>query len=422
MNIKIFLLALKSLRFRKLSIGLTIFSLAISVVLLLGVDIIRVQAKEKFANTISGTDLIVGSRSGSTQLLLYSIFHLGNATNNVSWESYNKIISHPRVNWSIPISLGDSHKGYRVVGTTTDIFQYYRYSKRHKLTFSSGQEFSGIFGAVLGAEVAKKLDYQLDEKIILAHGMGNVSFAEHKNLPFTVTGILKPTGTPIDRSVLITLKGLEAVHIGWEQGVPSKNAIQTNDLEKDDDRLQSKSITAFLLGLKNKQDIFSIQRGINNYKSEPLLAILPGIALMELWKVVGAVEKVMLIIAALVVVTGLLGMLAIILTNLNERRREIAVLRSVGASPKTIFTLMVIESEILVILGIFLGLIILYFLLALINPMLFNTYGLNIELQSPTKLQWIMLLIILLGGLVAAIFPAISAYRKTLQDGLTIRT
>jgi len=422
MNFKIFQLALKSLRFRKLSIGLTVFSLAISVVLLLGVDIIRVQAKEKFANTISGTDLIVGSRSGSAQLLLYSIFHIGNATNNVSWESYDKITNHPRVNWSIPISLGDSHKGYRVVGTSKEIFQHYRYAKHHKLTFASGQEFSGIFGAVVGAEVAKSLGYQLDEKIILAHGMGNVSFAEHKNLPFTVTGILKPTGTPIDRSVLISLKGLEAVHIGWEQGVPNQTSVQANELNDDDPRLQSKSITAFLLGLKSKQDIFSIQRGINTYKSEPLLAILPGIALKELWKVVGAIEKVLLLIAGLVVITGLLGMLAIILTNLNERRREIAVLRSVGASPKTIFTLMVVESEVLVILGIIIGLVILYFLLALINPMLLNTYGLNIELHSLTRFQWLMLLIIVLAGLLAAIFPAFSAYRKTLQDGLTIRT
>ncbi len=422
MTFKIFLLALKSLRFRKLAISLSIFSLAISVVLLLGVDIVRVQAKEKFANTISGTDLIVGSRSGSAQLLLYSIFHLGNATNNVSWKSYSKIIKHPRVNWSIPISLGDSHKGHRVVGTTKEIFKHYRYGKRYKLSFSSGEEFSGIFGAVLGAEVAKTLGYQLNDKIILAHGMGNVSFAEHKNLPFTVTGILKPTGTPIDRSVLISLKGLEAVHIGWEQGVPSESAIQANELKHDDSRLQTKSITAFLLGLKSKQDIFSIQRGINSYKSEPLLAILPGIALMELWKIVGVIEKVMLIIAALVVVTGLLGMLAIILTNLNERRREIAVLRSVGASPKTIFSLMVIESEVLVILGILLGLLILYTSLALVNPFLFSTYGLNIELHPPTKFQWIILLTIVIGGLIAAIFPAISAYRKTLQDGLTIRT
>ena len=422
MNLKIAQLAFKSLRFRKLTVSLTIFSLALSVVLLFGVDTVRIQAKQKFVNTISGTDLIVGSRSGSVQLLLYSIFHLGNATNNVSWESFEKITSHPRVNWSIPISLGDSHKGYRVVGTTADIFKYYRYGKQHKLKFSKGQEFSQIFDTVIGFEVAKILNYQLNEKIIIAHGMGDVSFAEHKNLPFTITGILKPTGTPLDKSVLISLKGLEAVHIGWEQGVADQQQIQANELSSDDPRLIPKSITAFLLGLKNKHDIFSIQRGINNFKSEPLLAILPGIALLELWKVVGIIENILLIIAVLVVVAGLFGMLAIILTNLNERRREIAVLRSVGASPRSIFSLMVIESEILVIVGIFMGLIFLYILLVIINPVLLESFGLTIELHSPTKLQWLMLLMIMTGGLIAALFPAISAYRKTLQDGLTIRT
>ena len=422
MNLKIAQLAFKSLRFRKLTVSLTIFSLALSVVLLFGVDTIRIQAKQKFINTISGTDLIVGSRSGSVQLLLYSIFHLGNATNNVSWKSFEKITSHPRVNWSIPISLGDSHKGYRVIGTTADIFKYYRYGKQYKLKFSKGQEFSGIFDTVLGSEVAKKLNYQLNENIIIAHGMGDVSFAEHKNLPFTITGILKPTGTPLDKSVLISLKGLEAVHIGWEQGVADQQTIQANELRLDDPRLIPKSITAFLLGLRNKHDIFSIQRGINEFKSEPLLAILPGIALLELWKVIGIVEKILLIIAALVVVTGLFGMLAIILTNLNERRREIAVLRSVGASPKSIFSLMVIESEILVIVGIFTGLLFLYILLSIINPILLESFGLTIELHPPTMLQWLMLLMIMAGGLIAALFPAISAYRKTLQDGLTIRT
>ena len=422
MNLKIAQLVFKSLRFRKLTVSLTIFSLALSVVLLFGVDTIRIQAKQKFINTISGTDLIVGSRSGSVQLLLYSIFHLGNATNNVSWKSFEKITSHPRVNWSIPISLGDSHKGYRVIGTTADIFKYYRYGKQYKLKFSKGQEFSGIFDTVLGSEVAKKLNYHLNEKIIIAHGMGDVSFAEHKNLPFTITGILKPTGTPLDKSVLISLKGLEAVHIGWEQGVADQQTNQANELRLDDPRLIPKSITAFLLGLRNKHDIFSIQRGINEFKSEPLLAILPGIALLELWKVIGIVEKILMIIAVLVVVTGLFGMLAIILTNLNERRREIAVLRSVGASPKSIFSLMVIESEILVLVGIFTGLLLLYILLAIINPILLESFGLTIELHPPTMLQWLMLLMIMAGGLIAALFPAISAYRKTLQDGLTIRT
>ena len=409
-------LAFKSLRFRKLTIGLTILSLAISIVLLLGVDIIRVQAKVKFTNTVSDTDLIVGSRSGSVQLLLYSIFHIGNATNNVSWKSYSKIKSHPRVKWSIPISLGDSHKGFRVIGTTEDIFKYYKYGKGNSIRFLNGNIFSNTFDAVIGSKVAQSLGYEINNKIIISHGITSADFSEHKDSPFTVTGILKPTGTPLDRSVLIPLNGLEAVHVGWGKGAPN----QSHDTNKQLEDLEPSSITAFLLGLKSKHDIFSIRRGINEYKSEPLLAIMPGIALLELWKVVEVIENVLIVIAALVVLTSLIGIFTVIITNLNERRREVAILRSVGASPRTIFSLMIIESEILVFLGIFLGLALLYFLLILINPILFNTFGFNMNLDT-NKFQILILCIIMIGGFLAALYPAISAYRNTLQDGLTIR-
>ena len=422
MTLKLFSLAIKSLRFRKFSVGLTIFSLAISIMLLFGVDTIRVQTKSNFINTISGTDLIVGSRSGSVQLLLYTVFHLGNATNNVSWDNYQKIIRHPRVSWSIPISLGDSHKGYRVIGTSQDYFSYYSYHKNRFLEFSGGRQFEDLFDVVIGANVAKELGYSLGDEIILAHGMGNISLAEHKNLPFVVSGILEPTASPVDNSLFVSLAGLEAVHIGWEHGVASKTDITTEDINKDDPRLQVKSITAFFLGLKSKHDIFNLQRAINDYKREPLLAIIPGVALLELWKILGVVEKVLLLIAGLVVVTGLLGMLAIILTNLNSRSREIAILRSVGASPLAILFMMIIETELLVLAGIIIGLGFMYTGLIVFNPILQDSIGLTIELLPPSVFQWIILGCILLAGFIISFIPAFSAYRRTLQDGLSIRS
>lgn len=422
MQLSLFTLALKSLRFRKLSVGLTIFSIALSVTLLLGVDTARMQAKNNFINTITGTDLIVGSRSGSIQLLLYTIFHLGSATNNVSWQSYEKISQHPRVGWNIPISLGDSHKGFRVIGTNNNYFKYYRYAKSKKLAFKDGQVFSALFEVVLGANVANKLNYRLNDKIVLAHGTGNTSISNHENLPFTIKGILQKTGTPVDNSLFITLAGLEAVHIGWESGVAiSKHKISADQLTPNDPRLVPKSITAFMLGLKNKQDIFGIQRAINNYKKEPLLAILPGITLLELWKVVGVVEKILFIISLFVVVVGLFGMLAIILTSLNQRGRELAVLRSVGASPHSVFILLVLESELLVLLGIISGMILLYMGILTINPLLYQSLGIRIELMPPTLFQWKLMLGILISGFIIALIPARNAYRKTLQDGLTIR-
>ena len=418
----IFSIAAKSLRFRKYSVGLTIFAIAISITLLLVVDTIRIQAKDNFVNTVSGTDLIVGSRSGSIQLLLYTIFHIGNPTNNVSWESYQKITKHPRINWSVPISLGDSHRGYRVIGTTEDIFKYYKFAKYRKLLFEEGSPFDDIFDCVIGAKVADKLSYKLGDKITLSHGMSNVSLSEHKNLKFSVEGILKPTGTPIDESILVSIKGIEAVHIGWESGVATKHSVNQHDLDINDPRLQPTSVTAFLLGLKSKHDIFNIQRAINNFKSEPLLAILPGITLLELWKIIDVIEKVLFVIALFVIFSSLLGMLAILLSTLNERRREIAVLRSVGASPTIIFMLLILESMFLLTLSVLLSLFFFYLSIFSLNPLLQQSFGLIIELSPPSAFQWLLLGGIFVGGLLITSLPAYQSYKTSLQDGLSLRS
>ena len=422
MNRVIFNLAFKSLRFRKFSVGLTIFSLAISIMLFLSVDTIRVQTKDNFVNTVSDIDLIVGSRSGSVQLLLYSIFHIGNATNNVSWDNYQKIIKHPRIDWSIPISLGDSHKGFRVVGSNQNFIEHYRYKKNQNLSFSSGKEFSDLYDAVVGSNVANKLSYALNDSIILAHGMGNVSLTKHNDTPFTISGILNATGSPIDDSIIIDLKALEAIHIGWESGIAPKTSTSSIDLKANHDELVPQSITAFLLKLKSKHDVFKMQRAINDFNKEPLLAILPGVALLELWKVIGTIEKTLLIISGVVIFTSLFSMLAIILTNLNARRRELAVLRSAGASPLQIFLLMIIETELLIIISIFIAMIMLYVGIGLLGPLLQVSLGISIALTAPSSFQLLFLACILIAGFFIALIPAINAYRNTLQDGLTIRS
>ena len=124
-------LALQSLRNRWLTALLTVLAIAVSIMLLLGVEKVRTGARQSFADTISGTDLIVGARSGSIQLLLYSVFRIGNATNNITWASYQDIAARPEIAWIVPLSLGDSHRGFRVLGTTPDYFAHYRYRQTH---------------------------------------------------------------------------------------------------------------------------------------------------------------------------------------------------------------------------------------------------------------------------------------------------
>ena len=413
-------LAMRSVWNRKTTALLTILAIALSVTLLLAVEKIRVEAKESFANTISGTDLIVGARSGSVQLLLYSVFRIGNATNNISWKSYQDFANHKRVKWTIPISLGDSHRGYRVMGTTDAYFEHYRFAKTHALEFAQGRQFEDVFETVLGADVAAQLGYSLNEEIIIAHGIGNIGITKHKDRPFKIVGILKKTGTPVDRTVHVSLQGIEAMHLGWRGGAPMRGLKISQDQIRQLE-LKPKAITAFMVGLKSKISTFKVQREINEYKEEAMLAILPGVALQELWGLMSIAEQALLTISVFVVVTGLIGMLTMILSSLNERRREMAILRSVGARPAHIFSLMMSESGLLATLGAALGIVMLYALLFIAQPILENEYGLHITISMLNQYDITLLGIIVVSGFIVGLVPAIRAYRNSLADGMSIR-
>jgi putative ABC transport system permease protein len=413
-------LAWKSLLNRRLTAALTLLSIALSVALLIGVERVRLDARESFANTISGTDLIVGARSGGVQLLLYSVFRIGNATNNISWKSYGDIAAQPNVAWSIPISLGDSHRGYRVLGTTQDYFTHYRYARDRGLAFDKGQPFNDLYDTVLGAEVADALGYHLDDAIVIAHGASDVSFTRHEDKPFKVVGILKRTGTPVDRTVHVSLAAIEAIHIDWQSGAPipglSISAEQARYRE-----LTPKAITAALVGLKSKIATFRVQRFVNDYAEEPLTAVLPGVALSELWGIIGIAENALLIVSAFVVVVGLFGMLTVLLTSLNERRREMAILRSVGARPGHIFALIMGEAAALTLAGIAMGLGLLYGLLLIAQPIVEARYGIYIAFSGLSSRELLLLGIVLLAGFIVGIVPSYRAYKLSLADGLSIR-
>ena len=416
MNLR--LLASKSLQSRRSTAILTIFSIAVSVLLLLGVEKIRVNAQSSFANTISGTDLIVGARSGSIQLLLYSVFRMGNATNNISWKSYQDIAQQKGIKWTIPISLGDSHRGFRVMGTSRDYFSVYQYGEKRTLKFSSGSKFEGVFDAVIGAEVANSLNYVVGDEVIISHGTGSTSFAQHKDKPFVISGILKHTGTPVDRTIHVSLAGIEAMHVNWQGAVKKRKASKALT----ESNLQPESITAFLVGLDSKIVSFKMQRYINEYSPEPLLAIFPGIALHELWSLMSVAEKALLIISLFVVLASLTGMLAVSLAGLNERRREIAILRSVGASHWHIMGLLITETVLLTLAGILFGLTLLYSGIWLAQPIIEKNYGLFIPITAPNIRELGMVSMLLATSFIVGLVPAYRAYKNSLADGMSIRS
>lgn len=412
-------LAWKSVRNRKVTAILTILTVAISVILLLGVERIRTQAKSSFANTISGTDLIVGGRSGQVNLLLYSVFRIGNATNNIDWKSYEEFSQHRAVDWAIPISLGDSHKGFRVMGTNHSYFEHYRYGQKQNLSFNQGREFNGLFEAVIGADVARKLNYQLGSEMVIAHGISDVGFSRHENTPFKVVGILAPTGTPVDKTVHVSLEAIEAIHVGWESGANLGNNPSAEQLLKMD--FQPKQITAMMLGLKSRIQTFALQRQINTYPLEPLSAILPGVALHELWGMMSVAEQALMAVSVFVVIAGLLGMLSSLLTSLQERRREMAILRAMGARPRHVFSLLILEASVLTFIGLIVGTAGLYAMLAIAAPIIQQAYGINLQLLALSQYELMLLAAVQLAGTIIGFIPALRAYQQSLSDGMTIR-
>lgn len=403
---------------RRSSLSLIVLTIALCFALITGVDKIRKEVRDSFARSVSGTDLIVGARGGDLQLLLYSVFHIGEASLNISWDTYQLLENNRHVKWAEPILLGDSHRGYRVVGTRSSFFDVVKVGREEALVFQSGKRFEQLYETVLGAEVAKKLGYEVGDEIVLSHGTGRSSFSLHDDKPFRVSGILKRTGTPVDHSLYVSPEAITAIHIGWQSGtkIPGRTISAEEAATRD---LTPDSVTSVLIGVKSKLSTFKLQRLINQYKKEPLQAVLPGVALHQLWQLVSVIENALILVSAGLVVTGFIGMLSTLLTSLNNRRREMAIYRALGARPRHIIGLLVFESTLVTLLGIIVGYIIITLLLILAVPLLQEHYGLFISPYISLSDHWIILITLIGSGAMMGLWPGIQAYRKVLINTIS---
>ncbi|MBS0355891.1 MAG: ABC transporter permease [Proteobacteria bacterium] len=421
-------LALASAWNRRLSLALSVFSIALAVTLLIAVTRIRDAAQTSFAQAAAGVDLVVGPRGSPVQLLLHAVFHLGEATHTMRWQSYRTLAADPQVAWSIPLALGDSHRGFPVLGTTPEYFRHLRYGQQEPLGFFSGQPFSGLFEAVVGAEVADRLGYRLGDLITLRHGSAHLDEledrhphgAEHADKPFRITGILLPTATPVDRTIHVSLASLEAIHLNWQGGLPLPGLDIPPQLATKFD-LTPKTLDAVLIGLHQRTDAFRTQRQIADFTGEPLMAILPSLAMDELWQLVGSVERSLHGLAWLIVGVGLAGMAAVILASLGERRRELAILRSVGAGPGHIVALVMLEGGTLTAVGLLTGLGLVEGAGYLFAPLVNARLGLDLSTNAFSAEELRLIAGIFATGLLTSLLPGWRASRMSLADGLVPR-
>ncbi|MFN0186673.1 MAG: ABC transporter permease [Aquabacterium sp.] len=417
-------LAARSAWNRRYVLALVTASVALATLLLVGIERLRADVRAGFSQAVSGTDLIVGARSSPTQLLLYAVFRIGNASANIRYSSAQAIAAHRAVAWAVPVALGDSHRGYPVLATTPGYFEHFRYGDKRLLQLTQGRPLDArrdaMFDVVLGAEVARRLGYGLGQRIVLSHGDGLLAGNDHDQLPFVVSGILAPTGTPVDRTLHIGLSAMEALHVDWVAGtrLPGSALSAEQALQQD---FTPKSVTALLLGLKTRTAVFAVQRAVQGFEAEPLMGVLPGVALDELWQAIGAAERALLLTSALVALVSLAGLVATIAAGLNERRRELAILRAVGVGPVRMLLLLALEATLVAATGVALGLAGCQLLVALAADPVQAHWGLTLRSGWPGSREWLWCAAVLAGGALAGLIPGWRAYRMALADGLSPR-
>ena len=268
------------------------------------------------------------------------------------------------------------------------------------------------------SKIVDSLHYKIGDPVVLAHGISNgPAIFDHKDNPFKIVGILDRTTTPVDRGLYISLQAMEAIHIGWESGTPNKENAHLFSAEQ----LQPKQITAFFSAAHARTDALKLMREVNDYEDEPLLGIIPALTLSELWQSLSYAEISLQVIAVFVVAVSHLGMLISIYTTLNERRREISILRAIGGSQPLTIILFVSETVFLSLAGCAVGIFFLYSGLFATQSLIQWHAGIYISIEWLETTDAIYLVSILVLGILSGLTIGYKAHRNSLADGLMIR-
>ena len=401
-------LAMQSALARKGALFIMVLSTAISVAILLGVFKVRDDAKTSFSNAISGVDLVLGSKGSPAELILYSVFHIGKPTSTIPASLEKDIAAIPSVDWVVPIQLGDSYRNYPVVGTSMAFFERVKAQGR-PLVIQTGRALNApdAFDVVLGSRVATNLGLGLTSQIAVAHGSGSGPKKDHSDSPFKVVGILEATGTPIDQALFISTAAFDSLHDIQDGGQLQFAKLDPNS-----------RVNAFFIGLKSRAAIFSARRQIDELKNANLMAVMPGVALDDLWSTMEVAENALILIAYGVLLTTILGITATLLISLDSRRRELAILRAIGAKPLQILLFILMEAFLVCVIGILSGWLLLQAMVGLYADQLRTEWGVVSSVGLPNAADAASLLIVLFTVLLFAIIPAAKAYRMALHDGL----
>jgi len=400
-------LAYANLKEHFLSTILSVMLLGIGVGMVSFIVTVSEQLNDRFNRDIRGIDMVVGAKGSPLQLILSAVYQIDNPTGNIPLAEVNKLKRHPLIKYSIPLSYGDSYKGHRIVGTDTLYLMHYA------ATFAEGKVWNHSMDVVLGSAAAEKLNLKLG-----AHFHGNHGFDEeghaHEESHYNVVGILNATGTVADRLILTSTASVWDIHNHVEEAEHEEHAHEHEGEHDHHTEEETGEITALLVKFKSPMGIMQIPRMVNEKTS--MQAALPAIEINRLYSLMGVGFTTLQIIGMVIMCIAALSVFISLLNSLKERKYELALMRSLGASPFKLFGLIVQESLLLCLAGYTLGIILGRIGIMLLSSLGEEQFQFSVSQSGIAQIEIWLLPLTLCIGLIAALIPAIRAYRSDISS------
>ena len=393
------LIVRKSLRQHALSTTFTALSIALAVGLWMSVWTVKEQSQATFTEVNAGFDAVLGARGSKLQLVLNAVFHLEASPGNLPWSDFLDIQKNPAVALAVPLAVGDNYRGYRLVGTTLEFFQRTEFAPGKKFSLQgNGRLFNQEYReAVVGSFVAERLKLRPGDEFHPYHGLTFDEKEQHAET-YVVTGVLKPSNTPADRVIWIPLEGL--------QKMTGHDPHAASDL------------SAVLVKLRTPAAGFQLDVMFNKQGNRLTFAWPIGQIMAQLFDKIGWFDRVLALVAYLVAFVAVTSVLVSIYNSMNERRREIAILRALGARRLTVFGAIVAEAAAITTLGVAAGFVVYAVILATVAGVIRAQTGVVLDpLAFSPVMLWAPALMIALGAL-AGVVPAVKAYRTSVAEHL----
>ncbi|MCA1764012.1 MAG: ABC transporter permease [Cryomorphaceae bacterium] len=388
----IFKISFKNILGRPLNALLTIIMLTMGVALTSLLIMVSASFDESFKKNIRGVDMVVGAKGSPLQLILSAVYQIDNPTGNIPKKEADKLSKNPMVAETVQLSFGDSYKGRKIVGTS------HAYLELYGAKMADGKPWSETFEAVVGATVAAENGLNVGDTFYSAHG-ADENAEVHGDHPFTVTGVLEPNGTVLDRLLLTSPQSIWDVH----------HSEPISDEEKE--------ITAMLVKFKNKMGMISLPRMVN--KNTNMQAALPSIEVNRLFELFGIGIATLQTVAIVLMVLGGISVFVSLLNSLKDRAYEIALMRSMGASRGKVYAMIIIEALLLGLIGVFFGLLIAHVGAIVLDSFTAAELGIQFDLFAFYSGELYLVLATFSICFLAALFPAVKTVKMDVSNVLS---